>query len=447
MLPDIRSYVCAQEAPYKQAVKELVSIPSVCVENEDGLPFGKGVDDALRKSLEIADHLGFHTVYGEDGYYGYAETGAGAEMLGVLCHVDVVPAGDLMMWLTPPFQAVEQDGMIFGRGAQDNKGPTLAALFAAGALIQAGVIFNKRVRFIFSTDEEKDWRCIKRYAAQEEIPDIGFAPDARFPVVFAEKGVLQLHLEGENESGVCLSGGGALNAVPDVITYSGKRQEDVALALDKRGFAYRRTADSIEVLGQAAHVMYAERGRNAIARLAIVLADIGIHSKAIDFITQEVGEDPFAGRIFGLCEDEPSGKLKFNIGRIEIGEKERISIDMRLPVTEDKDRLLERLCMTAKRYGLSCRLHDWLAPLYFPLDHPLVQTLSRIYRQVTGDTISQPIASGGATLARALKNCVSFGALFQGKLVTEHQPNERLVLEDIFLAMQVYAQAIYELTR
>jgi acetylornithine deacetylase/succinyl-diaminopimelate desuccinylase-like protein len=193
--------------------------------------------------------------------------------------------------------------------------------------------------------------------------------------------------------------------------------------------------------------MEPELGINAIARTCIALQAIGASSKAIDFVAEQVGEDPFATRIFGACADEASGRLKFNVGKIELGETEQLSIDCRIPVTVPKDEIVARLRAAAARYGLAYREFDWLAPLYLPRDHFMIQTLMKIYRECSGDTVSQPISSGGATYARAMPNCAAFGALLPGELVTEHQPNERAVLANLYKAMAIYAHAIYELTR
>ena len=333
---NLTQHLAAQQAPLKAALSELVRIPSVCAEGAGGYPFGAAVDQALREALQIAGDLGFRTHYGDGGYYGYAEIGEATEMLGVLGHLDVVPPGKLEDWQAGPFDPVEEDGNLYGRGTQDDKGPLLAALFAVKALMDAGVKFNKRVRFIFGTDEETLWRCINRYKEKEELPGMGFSPDARFPLIFAEKGLLQLHLEGANRSGLRIAGGSAFNAVPDTMLYEGERQDDLARKLDALGFAYTRKENGIEIHGKAAHAMIPEEGINAIARLCIALRAIGIASKAIDFIAQEIGEDPNATRIFGVCADEPSGKLKFNVGMIDLGEVEQISIDCRIPVTVAK---------------------------------------------------------------------------------------------------------------
>ena len=426
---------------------ELVRIPSVCNEGLGGYAFGEAIDQALRKALEIADKLGFRTQYGDGGYYGFAEIGEGTEMLGILGHLDVVPPGILKGWMCDPFDPVEKDGMLYGRGTQDDKGPLLAALFAVKALLDAGVKFNKRVRFIFGTDEETLWRCINRYKEIEEAPTLGFSPDARFPLIYAEKGLLQLNLEGQNQTDLRFSGGSAFNAVPDTIFYDGVLLEELASKLDELGFAYDWKEDGIEIKGKAAHAMIPEEGINAIARLCIALRGIGVESKAINFIASEIGEDPYATRIFGECSDAPSGKLKFNIGLINLGEKEQISIDTRIPVTVSKEEIVKKLRDAVARYGLEYKEFDWLAPLYLPKNHPVIETLMKVYHQYSGDEISEPIALGGATYGRAFDNCVAFGPLFPGELLTEHEPNERAIMKNLYLAMNIYAHAIYQLTR
>lgn len=447
MLLKLTSQLQAQQTPLREALSELIRIPSVCDEGAGGFPFGPDVDNALRKALEIAGGLGFRTHYGEGGYYGYAEMGEGQELLGILGHLDVVPAGNLEDWATHPFDPVERDGMLYGCGTQDDKGPMMAALFAVRALMDAGVTFNKRVRFIFGTDEETLWRGIQRYKEREEIPSMGFAPDGLFPLVYAEKGLLQCVLEAENKSGLRISGGSAFNAVPDSATLYATDQDDLAEELHSLHFDFARNNEQLIVNGQAAHAMEPERGINAIARLCIGLDALGTESRAVQFIAREIGEDPYALQIFGPCADKPSGRLRLNVAKLEIHDTERIAIDCRIPVTVPKEKVERKLRTAAQRYGLVYREFDWLAPIYLPLDHFLIKTLSRVYGLISGDLLTPPIATGGATYARAIDNCVAFGALFSDEPNTEHQPNERVVLKNLYRAMEIYAQAIYELTR
>jgi len=445
---DINDHLKNQEEPLVEAIKTLVRIPSVLDEEAVDFPFGKSIDDALREALKIAEGLGFKTKYDPDGYFGYAEVGKGEELVGLLGHMDVVPPGNLDSWETGPFEPFEKDGVMYGRGVQDDKGPALASLFAIKALMDAGISFNKRVRFIFCTDEETLWRGINKYLEKkEEIPSIGFSPDANFPLIYAEKGLLDCTLKATNDSGLSIKCGSAFNAVPDSAFYDGPQQEELTEKLTELGFEHQVLESGIKVMGKAAHAMIPEEGINAIARLCIALQAIGVESKAINFIAQEIKEDPNASQVFGDVSDEQTGKLKFNIGKIELAEDEVISIDSRIPVTVPKDEIVNKLTEVAEKYSLTFNEVDWLAPLYLPLDLPMIESLLRVYRDVTDDHTSAPITSGGATLARAIPNCVAYGPNFPDTPITEHQPNEYMALKDLFKAMEVYANAIYEITR
>jgi succinyl-diaminopimelate desuccinylase len=159
-------------------------------------------------------------------------------------------------------------------------------------LLDAGVTFSKRVRFIFGTDEETLWRGINRYKKNEELPAMGFTPDACFPLVYVEKGLLQCVLEGENSGRLQLTGCSAFNAVPDSATFHSAHQEDLADELQSRGYEYARNDTVLIVAGKAAHAMEPENGINAITRLCIAIDVLGTESRAVGFITREVGEDP-----------------------------------------------------------------------------------------------------------------------------------------------------------
>ena len=209
------------------SLQTIISYPSVLNEGENGTPFGQAIQDVLEKTLEIAQEMGFQTYLDPEGYYGYAEIGQGEELLAVLCHLDVVPAGDLEDWQTPPFEATLKDGWLIGRGVQDDKGPSLAALYAVKSLLDQGLVFTKRIRFIFGTDEETLWRCMNRYNQLEEKADLGFAPDSSFPLTYAEKGLLQVKLHGPGWDDLPLQAGQALNVVPDKATYAGHRLEEL----------------------------------------------------------------------------------------------------------------------------------------------------------------------------------------------------------------------------
>lgn len=168
-----------------EKIKEIVSINSVESEMKDGAPFGEGVKEALLKALDISEDLGFETV-NIHSYLGYARYGKSSEYVCAMGHLDVVSVGD--GWKQPPFSAYEENGVIYGRGILDNKGPIFACLFGLYALKELGIKLNKEVRIIFGCDEESGFEDLKYYLTKEKPPIYGFTPDCKYPVVYAERG-------------------------------------------------------------------------------------------------------------------------------------------------------------------------------------------------------------------------------------------------------------------
>jgi predicted dipeptidase len=369
-------------------------------------------------------------------------------MIGILGHLDVVPAGDLKKWNTEPFDPVIKEGKLFGRGTQDDKGPTLCAMYALKALIDSNITINKKIRFIYGTDEENLWRGINEYNKKEKTPDYGFTPDSNFPLTYAEKGLLQVNLITKNETSIRLEGGDAYNSVPSKISYKTKDSDSLAKCLGELNFDHKKDEDKVTVVGKSVHAKDSEKGINAICRLLIGMNKMGLKSKAIDFIVDNISEDAFATKIFGECRDEASGNLKFNVGKINIDEdNETLGIDMRIPVSVDKEFVLTKLSEVAQNYGFTIEENDYLRSIYTPLDSEIITKLMEAYVEVTGDTKNLPRSSGGATYARAMDNCVAFGATFPSSKETEHQPNEYIVLDEMKKAMEVYSCAILKLLK
>ena len=176
---------------YTEMLQRWVRIPSVKDAAKEGAPFGREVRRMLDTAMADAKALGFD-VRDFDGYACDVTLGGAEEKIAVLGHLDVVPVGD--GWTKPPFEALIENGRIYGRGTNDDKGPALASLFAMKAIKEAGVPLKKSIRLILGCDEESDWQDMAYYGAHERIPDVGFSPDASFPLINTEKGMLVLEL-------------------------------------------------------------------------------------------------------------------------------------------------------------------------------------------------------------------------------------------------------------
>lgn len=435
-----KTYVAVEKkfSNFLKDLEDLISVPSFL--QEENYPHCKPIHQVLDVAIEKMAKFGFKTYKDPDAYYGYAEIGSGDTLIGILGHLDVVPPGDLNNWKTDPFKVTYKDGRAYGRGVQDDKGAALTSIYAFKTLLECGFKPNYRLRFIFGTDEETLWRGIYKYMEKEEKPAFGFTPDSAFPLLYAEKGVLQCKLVAKNESGLTFKGGDAFNAVPSLM----KAPKDVALmaVLDKLGYEYRMDGDNIDILGKGMHAMASELGINAINRYLQAMEMIGKHTKAGRFAVDNLVGQKYAEPIFGGIADEASGELKFNLGKIELTpEQEILSIDIRIPVTYSKDDVVAKLSAKAEEYGFKYEEFNWLKPLYIPIDTKLVKQLMAAYQEASGDMETMPRTSGGATYARAMDNCVAFGALLPHAEKTEHQPNENMLLEDYKTAMKIYIHA------
>ncbi len=441
----IRNNVTMIQGEMISALVELLKIPSVMDEMYELRPFGQEIDNALKKTLEICERIGFKTYYDPEGYYGYAEYGAGTDMIGILGHIDVVSEGDSQNWKHSPFVGEITAGKIFGRGAIDDKGPLIAAIYATKALIDANITFNKRVRIIIGTDEETAWRGICRYVAKEELPTMGFTPDSNFPVVYAEKGLLQFKLKSDKKSDLRVKGGTAMNAVPESAVYLGDHIYKLEKALKKLGFDHELENEEVYVIGKSAHSAKPSAGINAIVRMAEGLKQIGIQSSVINFLTEKVGFTYHGEQIFGSLRDEPSGDLTMSVNQIDLSAfGEMIGIDMRIPVLIDKKFIVDGLKRVAEKYGLEYEEVDYLAPLYMARDTKLIQTLVKVYEEETG-LDGDPISTGGATYARAMPNIVAYGPTFPGQEKVAHQADEYIEINAMVKCAQIYAKAIEKL--
>ena len=195
------------------AVRQAIRMPSVRTPaTGPGAPFGEDLVRCLGYVLDLARSMGF-SVKNLNGYAGVVDYDCGCqETLGVLCHLDVVSAGN--GWIHDPFGAQMDGGRIYGRGALDDKGPALSSLYALFAVKQAGVPLHRNVRIIFGCDEETSWQCIEHYRAVEPLPDIAFSPDAKYPLVWSEKNVLQATYAKQFSSKIAVDAGTMPNVVP-----------------------------------------------------------------------------------------------------------------------------------------------------------------------------------------------------------------------------------------
>ncbi|PCD81809.1 dipeptidase PepV [Lysinibacillus fusiformis] len=449
-----------------QELQELVQINSILDEDTrtTEIPFGNGPLQALEWLLAKGQKEGLLTK-NVDNYAGHIEMGAGEELLGILCHVDVVPIGDDADWTYPPFSGTVADGKLYARGAIDDKGPTVAAWMAMKLVKDAGIQLDKRVRMIVGTDEETGFRCVDHYFKQEEMPSIGFAPDADFPLINAEKGIAELVFsqnkvgDATKEQLLLFNAGKRPNMVPDLAkatvqhasaqfeqnfqTFLSKNQLDGSLLMEDSRYI-------ITIKGKAAHAMEPEKGVNAAVYLAAFLQqELTTESSKqfVDFIADVFYQDHYGHQLELQFEDAMSGHTTLNPGIVsyDVSKGGSLVISMRYSVSYPFDEKITEAQRLVVKRGFSFDIQDDSKPHYVSEDDPFIQTLASIYRRQSGDTETPLLSTGGGTYARVLKKGVAFGMLFPGEQDVAHRADEFVVVENLVKAAAIYAEAIVEL--
>lgn len=440
-----------------------VAIPSVLDETVSTAehPFGPRMTETLQDFLERGRKLGFRSRNLEN-YAGFLEMGEGQELLGILCHLDVMPAGERALWDCDPFVGQVCDGRLYGRGTIDDKGPAMASLYAMKAVRDAGVPIRKRVRLIVGLDEESGSRCMRRYLESEEIPSCSFSPDAEFPVVNAEKGILRVRMDREFAQApegsrlVRMMAGERLNTVPDsaLVVLSGISEEQVSACIGmQEGLQVERAEGQLAVraIGKAAHAMEPWKGKNALLELLSVLQGIPYGpaqaKETMDRLAVLLGKE-HDGRSLGIAvSDEVSGALSCNPAYLRFEENSlSLRFDIRYPVKADPERLIGQLNNVAESLGCRFSVITHKLPLFVEMESPLVSSLITAYEGVTGEK-GEALSTGGGTYCRFFSNSVSFGPVFPGEEKTAHRANEYVSLESLRKMTHLFARAIVFLSK
>ena len=448
-------------------VQKWVSVPSVAGEPAgENAPFGMENRRMLDMALADAEAFGFQ-VRDIDGYAGDVSYGEGPETMGMLCHLDVVPAGD--GWTHDPWGGEVENGRIYGRGTTDDKGPALCALYALRAVKASGMPMKDGVRLILGCDEETGMSDMRHYASRLKMPDYGFSPDAEFPVINIEKGGMNLLLSKVTggEAGAAmpvysLYAGERPNVVPAearaVIGLGAMRLQDLAgrlsdIEAEHEGF--RLSCDEIAdnraeivAIGVNAHGAMPHLGVNAAGMLLIALKELeagGGSRDAIAMLADVVGMETTGEKLGIACADELSGALTCNLGILRYdGNEISAHLDCRYPICGDETVMLGSAVKAVAPAGMSVRLIGSHTPLHVPADHKIVKGLLKVYHEVTG-LEPYTIAIGGGTYSRMMPNTVAFGVCFPGDMDLCHVADEYIDIEKMMLGVRIFAHAIAEL--
>ena len=460
----LNNYIDKMKDSIVSSTCEIINIPSVSDEHDgSNTPFGLNTVRALEYALTLGNSFGFKTK-NIDNKCGYIEFGSGEKLVGIISHLDVVPADNT--WNFDPFNATLFNDKIYGRGAIDDKGPTIAALYAMKA-IHDNYKLNKRVRLILGLDEESSlWRCIDRYKETEESPTVAFSPDANFPCIYAEKTIESLYIKQAYTKHLPLyiedisTNHNALNVVPKFCEITIGFDKDKIVNIEStinnilNKYQYNITIEMIDVShiklisnGVSAHAAHPELGNNALSKLIIVLNDLFNHYnlslEILNYFVKYIG-DNYSGKDLKIDFKDESGSLTLNTAQFFLKNNYLyIGFNLRIPVTIDYH-IIENFFKKYTSENLELEVARIQEPLYIKKNNKLVQQLCEIFNDYNNSNVF-PEAIGGGTYARAFKNCISFGPQMPGQKDMCHQSDEYISIDNLIFCTKVYAQAILDL--
>ncbi|WP_091230515.1 M20/M25/M40 family metallo-hydrolase [Microbacterium sp. 3J1] len=249
----------------------------------------------VHEKLALERHTEFGLLYRWEG----APAASGGPLV-LMAHYDVVPVDESDSWTHPPFAGVVADGVVYGRGALDDKGPLVVVLEAVENLLAQGFVPARDVYLSFGGNEETyghaaeeiarvlhargvvPWLVVDEGGAVVDAP-LPFVPGRAAMIGVGEKGVMTVTLSARGEGGHA--------SAPPALT------------------AVRRVARAVDRLGPTTFRPHASK---AIGRM---LGELGAQTPGIQGrLLRLLGAAPLVtARVFAALGGEPAALVRTTV--------------------------------------------------------------------------------------------------------------------------------------
>lgn len=456
IIKEAEDYLDSVEKEFESDLAALIEIPSVAWKKEGVYTFGASCAKVLDAAMEMGKKYGFKTE-NHDYYCASIISGDKKDEIGIVAHLDVVPAGS--GWRYEPYKLTVESDKYIGRGTLDDKGPFLCGLYAMRFLKEKGISLPFSIRLIAGSDEEVGSSDLEHFAKVAKPPFFSFTPDAEFPVCIGEKGILQVDVMlGELPPEIAEIGGGTVsNAVPDsayAVIWDDK--SDIHSFPAQSNIIIERLDEKrlkITATGKTAHAAMPESGINAIGILAAyILKNVPVSGKKpFEFLASACGE--YFGRTLGIArEDENFKYLTCVGGKLTVSDGIMVqNFNIRYIPDTTYEPVLKQIKDTLTPQGFAVRPVFTSEGYYVSADDKKIKALTEACETVLGYEC-KPYTMGGGTYARWLANTVAFGASIQeerGKFGEgrgdAHQRDEYISKAEVRKTILIYIRSILNL--
>lgn len=443
-----------------QDIFAAVSVPSVSGRAEGGMPYGADCGAGLEVMGRLVAGAGF-TFQNHAYHCGTAQLkGSGEETIGIFSHIDTVAPGD--GWSFDPYRPFLKDGYLYGRGATDDKGPAVAALYVLKCLRDLQVPLRHNVMVYFGCDEETSMGDIRYYLAHNKPPAFSLVPDARFSVCCGEKGIISAKITMDlRETGILnFQAGSGENIVPnyaEVTLKCSAREAAQIMAREELATAFANGVAVVHAEGVAGHAAFPENTENAIDKLTNAMKEIPFANAGTVRVLEALAgiSRGYCGEGVGIqAEDAFFGPLTSVAGTVHVENGTlTVSLNIRYPISTDKDTIWARLSAFCTACGAEIASFENSEPAYFSPDGEIPTLLNDLCKEVLQADFT-PYSMGGGTYARHLPNAMACGPLNKHldrpggtRRGGGHQPDECVCLESLENLIKIYVRAIAKIDR
>lgn len=368
----------AVQAQTLALAKQLIACPSLTPDDAGSLALIEARLKALGFACERMDRGGVTNLW--------ARHGTEPPLVCFAGHVDVVPTGPVEQWSVPPFEGIERDGYLIGRGAADMKASVAAMVTAAERVVEASRAHRGSIAILLTADEEGD-----------ALHGTAAVVDA-----LRARGVTLDH---------CVVGEPT----------SAERFGDT-LKNGRRG----SLSGALRVHGVQCHVAYPERGRNPIHEAAPALAELCA-------TRWDEGNEYFGPTTFQISNVHAgTGAPNVVPGTLEV------LFNLRFAPVSPVEHIERRVHEILDRYALQYEL-EWTVSAE-PFSTPAGTLVDAVREAVAGVTgITPQLSTSGGTsdgrfLASVSREVVEFGPLND----TIHKIDERVAVADLGPLSTIY---------
>lgn len=432
---EIYNYIQDNKLEIIDTLKKLVKIPSVQGEALPDAPFGKECAKILDYVKDLYENNGFETELDRSGGYLLSYFGNGKRTLGLFAHADVVDVSD--DWVhTTPFEPIEKDGYLIGRGVLDDKSAVVISLYSAKILKELNIPFNSRLVMFTGANEETGMVDIEEYSKKHTAPDFSLICDTAFPLYRGDKSMMNfwVTLNTELKDIKNFHGGNAMNIV------LGKASATV-------------NGETVTETGISRHSALPEGSVNAGYLLAKNLSereDICVSDREQMLFLMRVLEK-YYGEAYGIEHCDECGKLTCTNGIIKIDNKKiMLGFNMRFGLSANTENIKKSIISFFEKHKCTVEFEEEKKGYIISEDNKYIHACLKAYSNFTGDKNPQVYINAGGTYARKLPCAAEIGTTLKWGVPENtppghggaHQSDECINIQGFFEALELTLQML-----